>query len=155
MNRPLTPAERAALSPGLADALDAAGVAPRIRDQTHPAAYVAALWIGGRPIMAVGRTVWWPKAAADFAALPVMAVLQHELQHLLDFGQGRLTIPGYLIWPGNWIYRYRAQGVLDWNRLGAEQRASLAEHLWRAQHKGDAATAERLSAAIPWAPKAG
>jgi len=45
--------------------------------------------------MAAGQTVWWPGVRDDLAGSPDMAVLQHELQHLLDFAEGRLTVAGY------------------------------------------------------------
>jgi len=81
-----------------------------------------------------------------------MAILQHELQHVLDFAEGRLTVLSYLLLPHNWRYRWELREGLSWDRLGAEQRASMAEALWRAersQTKGEVAAA--LRALIPWA----
>lgn len=149
--RALTEAEWSALSPGLAAALQAAGVCPRLRARAHPAARVAAAWFGAIPIMAVGRTIWWPGAAADFAGGGATAVLQHELQHLLDFAEGRLTVLGYLTRPRNWRYAYALAPGLSWDDLGAEQRASAAEDLWRAERSANAAHAAALKALIPWA----
>ena len=83
-----------------------------------------------------------------------MAVLQHELQHLLDFAEGRLTVAGYLALPHNWTYRWRLSQRLDWRRLGAEQRASVAEALWRAENAGDGSLADALRGVIPWAQAA-
>lgn len=105
----------------------------------------------GLPIIAVGKTIWWPKAAADFSGAHEMGVLQHELQHLLDFAEGRLTVAGYLTLPHNWTYRWRLSEPLDWRRLGAEQRASVAQALWQAERSGDSHAAERLRDVIPWA----
>ena len=80
-----------------------------------------------------------------------MAVLQHELQHVLDYGTGRLTAIGYLSRPADWRYGWKDADV-SWDRLGAEQRASMAEHLWLIDH-GLAPSDERprLEAVIPWA----
>jgi hypothetical protein len=152
-SRDLTAGEWAELSDGLAQALRAAGVRPRVAQRAHPAAWVAAIWRGSTPIMAVGRTIWWPGAKADFAGDPAMAVVQHELQHLLDYADGRLSVIRYLLWPWHWIYRYDLSRPLEWRRLGAEQRASLAEDLWRSErrHTPDAAALERMRTLIPWA----
>jgi hypothetical protein len=149
--RRLTEGEWAALSAGLASALRKASVEPRIIAHAHPAAYVAALWRGGRPIMAVGRTIWWPAAAPDFAGSGTMSVLQHELQHILDYAQSALSAVGYLVQPRHWTYRYDLSRPLQWDGLGAEQRASLAEDYWIAQHRGDAKAAQALGLIIPWA----
>jgi len=101
--------------------------------------------------MAVGRTIWWAGLPDDLSGSARLAVLQHELQHLLDFAEGRLTIFSYLLWPPNWIYRYDLARQDRWDRLGAEQRATMAETLWRLERAGDAAGAQRLRAIIPWA----
>jgi hypothetical protein len=61
-------------------------------------------------------------------------------------------VAGYLLLPRNWSYRWRLSEGLRWERLGAEQRASVAEALWRAERspdQADAATA--LRRVIPWA----
>ena len=153
--RGLTPAELAELSDGLGQALASAGVTPLVEARAHPAAHLARLRFGSLPIMAVGRTIWWPKARPDFAGAAEMAVLQHELQHILDFAEGRLTVPGYLLLPRNWRYRWDPSNRLGWDRLGAEQRASMAEALWRAERSssgGEAATS--LRRIIPWAREA-
>jgi hypothetical protein len=149
--RGLSPGELAELSGGLAAALRLAGAAPRIRASAHPASRVAALWMGGRPIMAVGQTIWWPGAATDFAGTPAMAVLQHELQHVLEFAQGRLSIAGYLLRPANWSYRLQLTPGLRWEQLGAEQRATAAERLWQAEQANDAAGIVLLRDLLPWA----
>jgi hypothetical protein len=149
--RRLAQAEWAELSDGLGAALSAAGVTPLIEPRPHPAAYLARLRFGGVPIMAVGRTIWWPNARPSFAGSADMAVLQHELQHLLDFAEGRLTLAGYLLLPRNWTYRWDPDGPLSWDRLGAEQRASIAEALWRAERSSSPVEADRLRGVIPWA----
>jgi hypothetical protein len=150
--RPLTSAEWAELSEGLGAALSAAGVAPIIDPHPHPAAYLAQLRFGSLPIMAVGRTIWWPKAPPDLAGTNAMAVLQHELQHILDFAEGRLTVAGYLLLPRNWTYRWGLDGRLTWARLGAEQRASAVEALWRAERSSaHSETTAMLRRIIPWA----
>ena len=150
--RTLTPSEWLELSPGLAKALAAAAVAPLIEPRAHPAAFLAQLRFGSLPIMVVGRTIWWPNARPDFSGTRDMAVLQHELQHVLDFADGRLSIAGYLLLPHNWTYRWELGDQLRWDRLGAEQRASVAEALWRAERSpASAEMATSLRQVIPWA----
>jgi hypothetical protein len=152
IRRPLTPSEWAGLSPGLLAALAGVGVSPKIDCRPHPAAHLARLRFGGLPIMAVGRTIWWPDARPDFAGTHAMALLQHELQHVLDFAEGRLSVAGYLLLPRNWTYRWRLDKGVRWDRLGAEQRASMAETLWRAEQSPTAAReAAILRDIIPWA----
>lgn len=150
--RRLTAGEWAELSPGLAVALAAANADPLIEDRPHLGARLARLRFGHTPILALGRTVWWPQAASDFSGTTEMAVLQHELQHVLEFAEGALSPLGYLISPRNWTYRWTLTDPLDWSRLGAEQRASVAEALWHAERDPDAApTRSILRGAIPWA----
>ena len=147
--RPLSELERKLLSPGLVAALDEAGAAPLIVPRAAWLARLTFLWRGHVPILTRGRRIYWPGAAADFSATPnAMAVLQHELQHVLDFSTGRLSALGYLLNPKNWTYRLPDNR--DWRRLGAEQRAVLAERLWRAEHElaHDLAEIRNL---IPWA----
>ncbi|HEX3407496.1 MAG TPA: hypothetical protein VHS81_09685 [Caulobacteraceae bacterium] len=149
--RALTAGEWSALSPGLEAALGARNVTPQIEDRPHFAAHLARWRYRRVPILALGSTIWWPNARADFSGAKQMAVLQHELQHVLDFAEGRLTAFGYLTRPSNWTYRWKLAETLDWSRLGAEQRASVAEALWRAERSGDHAAVERLRNVIPWA----
>lgn len=134
--RPLTVGERAALSPGLAAALDEAGCSPRIVSRTHPASRVAALWRGAAPILARGQVIHWPDAPEDASAAgdEVMAILQHELQHVLDYTSGRLNAAAYLTRPRNWRYDYRLTPSSRWSDFGVEQRASIAEHYWLLEH---------------------
>jgi len=147
--RALTSGEWAALSAGLVRALQAAGAEPRISNRAHPFAVIAGLWRGETPILALGRTVHWPRAPADLSGTRAMSVLQHELQHVLDYAIGALTPAGYAFLPRNWTYRVPSSGA-DWRRLGAEQRAVLAERLWLAEHD-DPVAAQQLRAVIPWA----
>jgi hypothetical protein len=149
--RELSSAERADLSVGLVRALSAAQVEPLVDRRPHPAAFLARLRFGSLPIMAVGRTIWWPNARQDFAGTREMAILQHELQHILDFAQGRLTVLGYLLLPRNWSYRWELSDGLSWDRLGAEQRASMAEALWWAERSSTDADIATLRGIIPWA----
>jgi hypothetical protein len=80
-----------------------------------------------------------------------MAVLQHELQHVLDFAEGRLTALSYLMLPRNWSYRWKLTEGLSWRRLGAEQRACAAEALWRAERLDSTRMVAALRQVIPWA----
>lgn len=151
--RHLTEAERKALSPGLVAALDAAGAAPLIVPRAAWLARLTWLWRWHVPILTRGRRIYWPGAPADFSKAPnAMAVLQHELQHVLDFSTGRLSVLGYLLNPKNWTYRLPDDW--DWRQLGAEQRAVLAERLWRAE-QGLAHDVAEVRAVIPWAKDRG
>ena len=152
-SRSLTESERKLLSPGLVAALDEAGAAPLIVPRAALLARLTYLWRGHVPILTRGRRIYWPGATADFSDAPnAMGVLQHELQHVLDFSTGRLSALGYLLNPKNWIYRLPDDW--DWRRLGAEQRAVLAERLWRAE-QGLAHDLAEIRAVIPWAKDTG
>ena len=83
-----------------------------------------------------------------------MAILQHELQHVLDFATGRLSSLGYLCLPKNWTYRLPLPDHWDWRRLGAEQRAVLAEKLWRAEQGMEEPHLHACRSIIPWAETA-
>jgi hypothetical protein len=130
--RPLSIAERAAMSPGLVQALNDAKAEPRLLAAAHPGARLAALWQGGTPILVRGCCIHWPGAPEDLggAGDRALAVLQHELQHVLDYAQGELSALGYLLQPRNWRYRYALTLDSRWRDFGAEQRASIAEHHW-------------------------
>jgi hypothetical protein len=149
--RPLTTGEWASLSPGLAEALRLAGAEPRIVPFAHPAARVSKLWRGKTPILTRGDEIWWPRAPWDFtgdaAALPV---LQHELQHVLEYAQGRLTAAAYLIDPRNWTYDYKLKPESRWTDFGAEQRASIVEELWRLERDKDRSALAAHQKLIPW-----
>ena len=148
--RPLTDAERAGLCPGLAEMLDAAGVSPRIVARPALPARIARLWRGSTPILAWGDAIFWPGAARDFSETRSMALLQHELQHVLDYTTGALTPLGYLLSPRNWTYRYRLHEGSEWAEFGAEQRAQIAEDYWRLSRGGggDCLHHRRV---LPWA----
>ncbi|HEV2364886.1 MAG TPA: hypothetical protein VGS12_11890 [Caulobacteraceae bacterium] len=150
--RRLTQAEWAALSPGLARALRRARVSPAIIARAHPAARLAGLWRGRTPILARPNSIWWPRAPADLAGDGrAMAVLQHELQHVLDYAEGFLSAARYLASPRHWTYACALQPDLSWQALGAEQRAALAERFWLAEHGLSQEDPEAFRALIPWA----
>ena len=151
--RPLTAAEWTALSRGLADALRSTGASPRIVARAHPLAVIAVLWRGRVPILTRGAEIWWPGAPDDLSgAGGQMAVLQHELQHVLDYAAGCLTGARYVLHPRHWRYGYRLGTCARWERLGAEQRASMAEHIWLMEHGlMDATDLWRLRDLAPWA----
>lgn len=157
IGRPLTPGERAALSDGLAQALDAAGAAPEIISAPSGLARVVAVWRGRAPIMALGERIFWPSAPEDCSRPgrePQMAVLQHELQHVLEFATGELGVVRYALNPRNWIYGYRLAPGRGWRAYGAEQRATIVEDLWRLERglkaAEDPGELERRRALIPW-----
>jgi hypothetical protein len=151
----LTPGEWDAVSPGLAQALRAVGANPSLEPRAHPAARIAGFWRGETPILTREEVIWWPGAPPDLSAPGRergMAVLQHELQHVLDFTTGWLTPLRYLTHPRHWTYRWRLREGASWDAYGAEQRASIAEHLWLMErglaYRGDLAAVRWL---IPWA----
>jgi hypothetical protein len=151
--RPLTHQERQRLSPGRVAARVKAGATPLIVPAAAWLARLTFLWRGHVPILTRGGRIYWPGAAADFSQAPHhMAVLQHELQHVLDFSTGRLSALGYLLNPRNWTYRLPTEW--DWRRLGAEQRAVLAERLWRAEQELSYDLAA-IRDAVPWAKNPG
>lgn len=153
--RPLTPGEWRGLSAGLETALAAAGATPRIVGRPHPAARIAAAWRGSVPILARGDAIFWPGAPEELSGT-AMATLQHELQHVLDYRIGRLTAARYLIDPREWVYDVAIDGAAAFDRLGAEQRATLAEHLWLSENGyRPASEIAALRAVVPWAAQAG
>ncbi len=131
-SRGLTSGERARLSPGLVAALDEAGISPVVLNRPHTAARIAALWRGSPPILARPGQIFWPGALVDYAEVPApaFATLQHELQHLLDYATGAMTGLGYLLSPADWRYGYQPKENACSDDFGAEQRATIAEHLW-------------------------
>lgn len=154
--RPLTKAERDALSAGLWSALTESGVQPLIVARPSLPALIVSVWRGGAPVMVLGRRIYWPGALTDFAARPeLMSVLQHELQHALEFGRGELSRLSYLLKPTNWIYRYRLGAGALWSDFGAEQRAMIVQHYFLAERGllPSAEPVETYQALIPWARK--
>jgi hypothetical protein len=156
VRRPLTVGEWEALSPGLVRALRAAGAEPNLEPRAHPAARVAGLWRRGEtPVLTRGDVIWWRGAPPDIST-PAwrrsMPVLQHELQHVLDYATGWLTMFRYLTHPRHWTYAWRLIDGVPWDGYGAEQRASMVEQLWLIEHglapEDDLAALRRL---IPWA----
>lgn len=131
--RPLTGGEWAALSPGLVKALKTAGVEPLVVARAAWLARLAGLWRGHLAILALPGRIYWPGATEDFSVPgrePQMADLQHELQHVLEFGTGVLTPLRYLLNPRNWSYAYHLFPGCGWADFGAEQRARLVEDYW-------------------------
>ena len=151
--RGLTEAERRALNSGLLAALTRAKAEPRIVARASVLASISGLWRGHIPVLTTRRRLFWPGALIDFSSHPaLMATLQHELQHVLEFATGELTYREYLLKPRNWRYVYRLElGKGFWD-YGAEQRASMAEHLWLAENgHRPASEGAALRLTIPWA----
>ena len=128
---------------------------PRIVAHPHPAARLAAIWRGAVPILARGDTIFWPGSPDELFGTAI-ATLQHELQHVLDYRTGRLSAARYLIDPREWVYDVAIDRTAAFDRLGAEQRATLAEHLWLAENGyRPAFEIAALRAVIPWAAQTG
>lgn len=150
VTRSLTTNEREALSPGLWDALVTAGAFPRIVSTPSPLARLSYLWRGHTPVLTLGDRIFWGRAPDDCSRQPAaMALLQHELQHVLDYATGKMSWLSYALRPRDWTYSVPDAGW-DWKKLGAEQRAVLAERLWRAERTGAADEIARLRAVLPW-----
>ena len=121
--RPLTVGEERALSPGLVRALRAQGSRPTIVARPALGARFARLWRRSAPILAWKDRIYWPGALADFAAQHrLVAVLQHELQHVLEYRTGDLGPLRYALRPHNWRYAYQPTAKARWQAFGAEQR---------------------------------
>ncbi|HUO21044.1 MAG TPA: hypothetical protein VMU59_00825 [Caulobacteraceae bacterium] len=154
--RALTSREWSALSPGLREALHAARVEPRVVARASAPARLASLLRGATPIMVMGRRIFWPRALDDVSGAwngRGMAVLQHELQHVLEFATGELSVLRYITRPNNWRYEYRIGPGSRWRDFGAEQRASIVEHLWLIERgvMADPAGGAHHRRVIPWA----
>jgi hypothetical protein len=109
--------------------------------------------------MTRGDAIYWPGAPPELSSSrnPFdMAILQHELQHVLDYRTGRLTAARYLTDPRAWTYDIEPTMDTLFEALGAEQRATLAERLWLASNGyRPAAEIAVLRAVIPWAAQTG
>jgi hypothetical protein len=154
--RALTDGEWSSLSPGLAQALRAAGARPIVVARASWPARLAAPLRGGVPIMVLGPRIYWPNALEDFSgpwSAKAMAMLQHELQHVLEYAAGELSVLRYAVWPPNWRYGYWLGPESRWRDFGAEQRASIVEHLWLIERglMADAAGGAHHRRVIPWA----
>lgn len=153
--RGLTDGERAALNPGLLRAMARVHAEPRIVARASILASISGLWRGHIPVLAMGRRIYWPGAKPDFSRsdrAQDMATLQHELQHVLEFKTGELTVLGYLFHPRDWFYSYRLELGRGWWSYGAEQRAAMAEDLWLAENGLKSAShGAALRLLIPWA----
>jgi hypothetical protein len=106
--------------------------------------------------MALGQTIWWQDAPDDLSRPGLerqMSILQHELQHVLEFACGELSFVGYALLPFNWRYDYTLQPQTRWTGLGAEQRAQLAQDYWLARREGrpDDPRLVQFRELIPWA----
>jgi hypothetical protein len=157
--RALTDSEWSALSPGLVAALRSAGVQPRLLARPSALARWASLIRGATPIMVLGHRIFWPGALEDMSGAwngRGMAVLQHELQHVLEFATGELSVLRYVTRPRNWRYGYRLGPDSRWRDFGAEQRASIAEHLWLIERglMADPSGGAHHRRVIPWSASA-
>ena len=153
--RALTAGEWSAISPGLLKALRRKGVEPEIVARASIPALLAAVRWGRAPIMVIGRRIFWPGAVDDLSqpwSDPALAVLQHELQHVLEFATGELSALRYIAAPRNWLYGYRLGPDSQWADFGAEQRASIAEHHWLIERRLmlDPAGGAHHRRVLPW-----
>ena len=86
---------------------------------------------------------------------PILDMLKRVLPPsglVLEFASGELTAARYALNPRNWRYRYALNDSSQWRRFGAEQRASIVEHLWLIERGlGLDATPVHHRRVIPWA----
>ena len=149
--RRLTLPEEAALSPGLLGALAEARVAPTIVARPAIGARVAGLWRGSVPVLAWYGRIFWPGALTDVSLDPRrMALLQHELQHVLEYATGELGPIRYGLNPRNWRYAYDALDGVEWARFGAEQRAQIVEDLWLVERGLKSGSIDWYRRVVPW-----
>lgn len=106
--------------------------------------------------MALGQTIRWAGAPDDMSAQGLerqMSILQHELQHVLEFASRDLSFLGYAMLPFNWGYRYELGEGTRWRDLGAEQRAQAVQDYWLAERRlaADDPRLAEFRRLIPWA----
>ena len=86
------------------------------------------MWRGHVPILTLGDIIHWQTPPDDCCTPgrePHMAVLQHELQHVLEFATGELSTWRYAFNPRNWGYDFELKPDSRWTRL---RRRSARRH---------------------------
>lgn len=133
-SRPLTPAERAALPPGLLAAVPEDVV---LRAGHHPLSYLSR-WLRGYAVILVrGNTIFWPNLVDDLSRSPVMlSILAHEMVHVWQYRNG-MTLLRY-IWRDvighHGHYAYDLIPGKPYRDYGYEQQAAMMEDWVRLHH---------------------
>ena len=72
---------------------------------------------------------------------------------MLEYAAGELSVARYVTGPRNWTYDYQLDAGSSWTDFGAEQRASIVEHLWLIERglRADAEAGRLHRQVIPWA----
>jgi hypothetical protein len=132
--RLLTPAERAALPPGLlAEMPDDV----TLKGQHHPLSYLSR-WLRGYAVILVrGKTIFWPNLPRDMSRNPVLlSVLAHELVHVWQYRTG-MTLLSYVLRDvigHRGRYAYELTPNKPYRDYGFEQQAAMMEDWVRLRH---------------------
>lgn len=130
--RRLTPAEIAALPPGLAAAVDVASVGLTARP--HPLSWLSRALRGYAVILVRGRRVFWPHLPDDMSGdREAMTLLGHELVHVWQYANG-MNVVSYVLRDvaGNLgRYAYRLRPGKAYGAYSYEQQAAMVEDWMR------------------------
>ncbi len=150
--RTLTPAEIAALPPGLVAAVAVGEV--ELAGRHHWVSWLAQMVGRGAQIVVRGRRIFWPRLRGDFSADPVaMSLMAHELTHVWQYAHG-LTLWRYVLRERG-VYHYRLDGR-PFLAYGYEQQAAMVEDWMRLSaglppRWGHGVDPARLTEIIPFA----
>jgi hypothetical protein len=113
-------------------------------------------------ILVRGYDIYWANYPEDFTrcALPLQALLVHELCHVWQYATGRLSAFRYLTRPRNWVYGYDIRrGAFDAHPI--EQQADLLQDWFTVNAGGPPSryakqtphpSREEINAVVPFAP---
>lgn len=134
LQRPLTPAERAALPLGL---LAAVPDDVLLKAKPHPLSHLSR-WLRGYAVILVrGTTVFWPNLPRDMSRNPVLlSVLAHELVHVWQYRTGMTLFSYFLrdVIGQRGRYSYELIPGKPYRDYGYEQQASMMEDWMRLHH---------------------
>ncbi len=132
--RPLTPAEIAALPAGLVAAVPVSKV--RLVDRHHPVSRLAQVFRGHALIVVRGLHIFWPGLPADLSRdKDQLAILGHELVHVWQYCGG-MTLLHYLLRDmvcNLGRYNYRLEPEKAFKDYAFEQQAAMMEDWMRLQ----------------------
>lgn len=129
LQRPLNPAEIAALPPGLVAAVPIVEV--RLVARHHWVSWLAQVIGRGPQIVVHGRRIFWPHLSADFSGdARMMSLIAHELVHVWQYETG-MTMWRYILRErGRYHYRIDGGAYVEY---GYEQQAAMVEDWMRLQ----------------------
>jgi len=87
-------------------------------------------------IVARGYDLYWKDYPADFTRQPLSerALLMHELCHVWQYKEGRLTAWSYLTRPKNWAYGYEFDPHKNFGDYAIEKQADLLQDWYNMNH---------------------